>query len=507
MHSWNRFLSPKLRAVGCGLLLGLSAPGYGLWIFAWVAMIPALMVIWQAQSNAERFRLGCCMGAGFGGLYYLWFFDLHPLSWLGFGNIESRLVTLAGWLLLTLETAVVVGLSMFLNGTIQTKWLRISLLPFIWLLCFGLLNLTPLALPWAQLAFTQSTLWPMRLLAGAGGASVLTLLLVAHNTGWACWLANHKRTLQSRGENTLSKLKPYLGPLLLPLLVSMMTVLPEPQLQSAPWPIPVAVIQGNLPIETIRSAALNDQAIINSYINPLKKCPWPQGTLLVYPEEGVAPGWARVNDPGKNRHLARLMQFSEQLHLYIAVGVSSIDPQQHHYNSLALISPEASSPFRPHVQFYHKRRLVPFGEFTPYQLGEALTQTLQRLNVDYSTPYDAGQASALLNAGPVKLGPLICFELIDDAPAVGGFAGQYQHQGADLLINSSNLGWFHQNPLLEAQFLAIGQLRAAETHLPLVIASNTGISAILSNQGKILQQTHPNRENQPHSQIIFYNGG
>jgi apolipoprotein N-acyltransferase len=83
---------------------------------------------------------------------------------------------------------------------------------------------------------------------------------------------------------------------------------------------------------------------------------------------------------------------------------------------------------------------------------------------------------------------------------------QYKQQGADLLINSSNLGWFHQNPLLEAQFLAIGQLRAAETHLPLVISSNTGISAIISNQGELLQQTHPNGQKQAKSQIIFYNG-
>ena len=507
MSLWNRPLSPTQTVVVCGLLLGLSAPGYGLWILAWVALIPALRVIQQANSRLNRFRLGCWLGAGFGALYYLWFFDLHPLSWLGFGEVESRLVTLAGWLLLTLETAGVVGLCMALSGILKAGWMRALLLPLLWVLCFALLNLTPLALPWGQLEYTQSTLWPMRLLASILGGSGVTILMVLNNSLWAAWLKSRVSKPAAGKITWQSKIKPVVFPLILPLLLGLLNQMPEPELYPKRWPIPLAVVQGNLPIEVIRSAALDGLTIAKSYIAPLENQPWPLGTLLVYPEEGVAPGWAPVEAPRQNRHMRHLMQLSEQRQFYIAVGVSSIDRQGHQYNSLALISPDASRTALGRVQFYHKRRLVPFGEFTPYQLGKLLNQALHSLNVDYSTPYDAGKTSSMLQAGSVKLGGLICFELIDSAPGVGGFAQQYQQQGADLLINSSNLGWFHQNPLLEAQFLAVGQLRAAETHLPLVISSNTGISAILSNQGKILQQTHPNHENQPHSQILFYNGG
>jgi len=53
--------------------------------------------------------LGAYFGAGFAALYYAWFFNLHPLTWLGFGETESRLVTLAGWFILVLETAGIVG--------------------------------------------------------------------------------------------------------------------------------------------------------------------------------------------------------------------------------------------------------------------------------------------------------------------------------------------------------------------------------------------------------------
>ena len=57
------------------------------------------------------------------------------------------------------------------------------------------------------------------------------------------------------------------------------------------------------------------------------------------------------------------------------------------------------------------------------------------------------------------------------------------------MINSSNLGWFHGNRQLDMQFIAIAQLRAAETGLPIVVASNTGTSVLLSPKGYILAHT------------------
>jgi apolipoprotein N-acyltransferase len=506
MSLWNNCIPPRLQMALYGMMLGLSAPGYGLWPLAWVALIPALVLCQQEPDAKARFWNGFCLGAAFGAMYYLWFFDLHPLAWLGFGDVASRLITLGGWLLLVMETALVSALLCLLYGQCKPGWPRAVLFPALWVFGFAALNLTPMALPWAQLEYTQARLWPMRLLVGAVSGSGVTALIVLHNSLWAQWLGSKLTRHGNQGTvQTLTAWQKAL-PVLAPVLVGLMSALPEPDLNPRPWPIPVAVIQGNLPIETIRSGALNPKTIEDSYIQPLAEVKWPPGTLLVYPEEGVAPGWTKTNAPYRNLNMFRLMALAQQRHLYIAVGVSSVDPEQRRYNSLALITPDETLTPEAVVQFYHKRRLVPFGEFTPYGLGELLTPLLNRWHIDYSTPYNAGLTSPLLQAGPVKLGSLICFELIDSAPGLGGFAQKYQQQGANLLINSSNLGWFHQNPLLEAQFIAIGQLRAAETHLPLVISSNTGISAIISNQGKLLQETHPNRQNQPKSQIIFYNG-
>jgi apolipoprotein N-acyltransferase len=498
---------PITRTLCYGLALGLSAPGFGFWPLAWVALIPVLAQCRQVSAKG-RFYHGLTLGAGFAGLYYLWFFDLHPLAWLGFGTIESRLITLAGWLLLVMETALITGLLILAYGYLKTDWQRVLIFPLLWVFGFACLNLTPMALPWAQLEYTQAQLWPMRWLMGLVTGSGLAGLMVLHNVLWAEWLNHITQPLSpvQTSRQMPSLLRPVLATLALPVLIGGLSLWPEPRWDHHPWPIPVGVIQGNLPIEVIRSGGLEEKTIARSYFQPLDQVHWPPGTLLVYPEEGVAPGWARAEAPKNHPMLNRLMGIARQRHLYIAVGISTVDQQNRQYNSLAVISPPNDLPPEKRVQYYHKRRLVPFGEFTPYGLGDGLSSLLNRLGIDYVTPYASGAKSQIIQTGRAKLGGLICFELIDSVPGWGGFAGQYRQLGANMLINSSNLGWFHQNPLLEAQFLAIGQVRAAETHLPLVISSNTGISAIISNQGQILQQTHPNRQNEAKSQVIFYNG-
>ncbi len=471
-----------------GLFLGLSAPGYGLWGLAWLALIPAFLWAKAVPAAKQRFWGGFCLGACFQALYCLWFFDLHPLTWLGFDELSSRLITLAGWLLIGLEGGLLGGLFFSIGFLPRKRWQRLLLLPILWVSLFALLQTTPLALPWGLLEYTQSGLWPMLWIAGEIGSSGITLLLILHGIGWAEYWSLKPRVPQSA----------WLGIFVLPGIVATLNVF-EPYFQTQPaYPMPVAVVQANLPIELIRSGRLTPKIIDPAYLAPVRHANLAAGTLVLFPEEGVVPGWTSLDRPLQNPFFASLQRLANQKHVYIAVGISALTTDHTMYNSIALISPHQSS------QFYHKRRLVPFGEFTPYNLGDELNKLLSQFQVDYSAPYASGKAGNLLTSPPAKLGGLLCFELID-----GAYAQNYKQQQADLLINLSNLGWFHQNPLIEAQFLAIGQMRAAETGIPLVIASNTGISAILSDSGQILKRTVPSKwmKNTPsgtQSELITY---
>ena len=472
-----------------GVLLALSAPGYNLWPLAWLALIPALAWTRQPKSAREIFNGSFWHGFAYHGAFCLWFFDLHPLTWYGFSEWGSRLVTLAGWLIIAVEGGLLGGLLMLAYRKLRTDSARLLLFPPMWVLGFALLNCTPMALPWALLENSQAGLWPMRALAHFLGGSGIAALLIFHNVLWEVSIA--KKWLIAQAGRLLL-------PLALPVLITALILFPPNTPTQLPGP--VAVVQADLPIEVIRSGDLRQELIDRTYLQPIRQANFTPGTLLVYPEEGVVSGWVSLRQPEQNPSLAELIELSRQKKLAIAVGISSADPLGRAYNSIALISPDGQP-----LQFYHKRRLVPFGEFTPYSLGRPLTQLLAALGIGYSALYEQGTQAPLLRTGPFALGGLVCFELIDTTPGFGGYANQYAHQGANMLINTSNLGWFHQNPLIEAQFLANGQMRAAESGLPLVIASNTGISAVIGPGGQVLLRAPLQGASSHKTQILLYN--
>lgn len=494
-----------------GLLLGLAAPGFGLWWLAWLALIPAFWWARRQETLKSVFAGGFGFGFAFQGLYCLWFFDLHPLTWLGFDEMGSRLVTLAGWLIIAVEGGLLCGMLLTAYRQMRSAWLRICVFPLLWVLAFALMNWTPMALPWGLLEYTQAGIWPLRAVAAVLGAAGVSWLVVLHNAIWAeaetgRGKQTHLQELDCASDKNAAgmtwrkgnKSALVLGPLFLPLLLTVLTLLPAPA-GKAPWPLPVAVVQASLPIELIRSSRLTADIIRPAYLEPIRQISLPPGALVVYPEEGVVRGWVEEAAPLENPLLLELNNLARRKNIAIAVGVSLRNPA-HRYNAMALIRPDGP------ISFYQKRRLVPFGEFTPYGLNEPLTQLLAGLNIDYSTPYEAGMQSRPLALNRHRLGGLICFELIDSAPITGGYSQLYKKEGADLLVNISNLGWFHRNPLIEAQFLAIGQMRAAETGLPLVIASNTGISALINSEGSVVLRTDLKQLSQHKSQVLFYNG-
>ena len=479
-------------------------------LFIWVAFIAPLRWTVKQTNKRSAFYGGFWLGLAYGGLYCLWFFDLHPLTWLGFSEWESRLVTLAGWALLALEHGVLFGLLWLTYKTLPTRGSRLCLFPLLWVGGFALLNSTPFALPWTLLEYTQVNLSIMRELSGWISGSGLTLLIVFHNVAWAeCWPNQTQAGKPSKKTDTAIFLKAFIIPVLLGLFSVLWHQIIPPE--KHPWPLPLAIAQANLPIEVIRSSNIPAERIEAAYIAPVESKALPVGTLLAYPEEGVVPGWVGQQFPQRNIFLARLLRLAHAKQIYISVGVSLLDElNNRHYNALALLPPSGQPQA---IRFYRKRRLVPFGEYTPYNLGEHLSALLKIWTIDYQAPFEAGQESPLLQAGHARIGGLVCFELIDALPWYQGYAWQYKAQGANLLVNASNLGWFHENPLLEAQFLAIAQMRAAETRLPLVVASNTGVSALISPGGEIIRRSYPSKHGhskqkqmQPQTQIIFYNG-
>lgn len=155
------------------------------------------------------------------------------------------------------------------------------------------------------------------------------------------------------------------------------------------------------------------------------------------------------------------------------------------FNSAYLVDPEGAKGRTDKIF------LTPFGETMPIISNWAwLEQQLLALGANGMT-FDLDAAAAPKRftidaaAGRVRVGVPICFEIT--APwASRRIAFDDGGRAADVLVNISNDGWFGPSGAGRRQHLQVAQLRAIELATPVVRAANTGMSASIAADGRIL---------------------
>ncbi|MEW4467699.1 apolipoprotein N-acyltransferase [Parasphingorhabdus sp. JC815] len=127
---------------------------------------------------------------------------------------------------------------------------------------------------------------------------------------------------------------------------------------------------------------------------------------------------------------------------------------------------------------YDKSHLVPYGEYLP------MRPLLSALGLSRLAPGDfdfwPGPGPRSLDLGALgKAGLQVCYEII--------FSGQvvYREDRPDFIFNPSNDAWFGSwGP---PQHLAQSRLRAIEEGLPVIRSTPTGISAVITSKGQIVE--------------------
>jgi apolipoprotein N-acyltransferase len=226
-------------------------------------------------------------------------------------------------------------------------------------------------------------------------------------------------------------------------------------------PRQVAVLQGNV-AQQLKWRDEERAATLERYL-ALTRGHW-DADLIVWPETAVPAFAHRVE--GFLRALARE---AAEHGSGVVLGIPYADPESgRYYNSvLALGDPPA---------LYHKRHLVPFGEFVP--LAALLGRVLDLLNAPMSDFSAGPRDQPPLEVAGLRLGVSICYEdafgeeVIDPLPE------------ATLLVNLSNDAWFGDS-IAPHQHLEIARMRALETGRELVRATNTGISALIDWRGRV----------------------
>ncbi len=126
---------------------------------------------------------------------------------------------------------------------------------------------------------------------------------------------------------------------------------------------------------------------------------------------------------------------------------------------------------------YDKRKLVPFGEFTP--LPELLLPIARMLDIPMSNLSKGNNKNSEIVLDELIVHPLICYE-----SAYPNLINQVDLSKPEVIVILSNDSWFGES-LAPYQHLQISQTRAVEFNKYILRAANTGISAVIDNNGNI----------------------
>ncbi|GAA4431022.1 apolipoprotein N-acyltransferase [Bremerella cremea] len=149
-----------------------------------------------------------------------------------------------------------------------------------------------------------------------------------------------------------------------------------------------------------------------------------------------------------------------------------------HANAAIHVGPRGTIDAR-----YEKVHPVMFGEYVPG--GDYVPWVYDLLPIGGGlTP---GKGPVAIDVDGVNLVPCICFE--NTVPhLVADQVRQMDQAGipVDALVTLTNDGWFWGSSILDLH-LACARFRAVENRRPMLVAANTGISAVIDSQGKLLQ--------------------
>ncbi len=206
------------------------------------------------------------------------------------------------------------------------------------------------------------------------------------------------------------------------------------------------------------------------YSDPIEE----EKTLFIWPE-GVFSGYS----------YDQILSFKELIlnnfskNHFIVFGINKLDTDSgKFYNSILIINNKFEV-----IQSYNKRKLVPFGEFLPFE--NILNKFGLKKITEGHGSFLKGIENNNLRIGNLNILPLICYEIIFPDLV------QKSDKNTNLIINISEDGWFGKS-IGPDQHLAKSIFRAIESDTFLLRSANQGVSAIIDNKGNIVKKLNRN---------------
>ena len=431
-----------------GLALPLSFAPFELFPVAPLSAA-ILFFIWTRVPARRAFLCGWIYGLASFGFGVFWIHESFQFNNIAIGWA----LLLTGFLAMFLALyPAMVGYAARRLGVENQRYQLLLLMPAAWVLAEWVRGWLFTGFTWLQLGYSQVGS-PLQGLFPVGGI---------YTAGWAVALSAGLLVLAAREKG--NRRWPWLVALVLAWIGAGL-------LGMAKWTEPsggaleVALVQGNLPQDKKWLPEMR-RPTLERYLR-LTREHW-DADLIVWPESAL-PG-LRDRFDGYIDRLAAEAQANDS---NVVFGVPVLDRDtQKFYNSVFVVGESNGDG----EMAYHKRHLVPFGEFLPLDsLIRPVTEALGLPVADFSPGPDK---QPLLEAAGVRLGLSICYEI-----AFGDEIRKALPQ-AQVLVTVSNDAWFGTSigPL---QHMQIARARALETGRYLLRATNTGVTAIVGPDGVV----------------------
>ncbi|MES2207206.1 MAG: apolipoprotein N-acyltransferase [Pseudomonadota bacterium] len=480
MKHWRR-----AAAVILGSATVLSFAPFNLAFMPLISLAVWVFLIEQASSWRSASLIGFCWGLGYFGLGVQWVYTtVHTVGGMpwGLGVIMHALFAIY----LSFYPACVAGTMKALLNRYGDKaplsrkghsfLLWSFIFPALWVASEWLRGEGYLGFNWLTLGYSQAGVTPI-----AGWARLIGVYGVSF---WLVVLAGGLGVLCLRVDN-LKWRKGFFQWLFVLALI----MISGKWFLVHTWTFPnqkmnVSLIQGNVAQEN----KWNEQwqyDIFKRYTRLLNEA---KGKIVIVPETALPV----LREQLPQQWVDELSEVYKLGDRTVLLGlVDRVEGRHQYYNSIWLYGKYAAD------QVYHKRHLVPFGEFIPGM------QWLGFLDRWWNMPLSAFKRGIddplILRLNEITFAPSICYE--------DGFSRLFRGNAlqANVLLNISNDAWFGSGVAID-QHLQIAQMRSIESAKFMVRSNNTAGTAIIDEKGNIRQKLKPFSEDILEGEVVGYQG-
>ena len=220
------------------------------------------------------------------------------------------------------------------------------------------------------------------------------------------------------------------------------------------------------------------QSELNNQILKIIKFSEPEEnkkTLFIWPE-GVFGGYSY----SEVKQIKNIFQKNFSKNHTVIFGINlrnEYSDKETYFNSLIAVNNNFEIIYK-----YNKRKLVPFGEFLPFE-DFFKNFGLQQISRGYGSFSKGGKQQNLI-IYDYKILPLICYEIIFPEMT------QNKNDEVNFILNISEDGWFG-GTIGPYQHFTKAIFRAIESNTYLLRSANKGISAFINNKGISIKRLEP----------------